>query len=203
MRQSCVALCLLVAVAASAAAAPKFLSVWKAPEASTLSFAGKKVAAVVMTDDQSLQQAGEEALTRELTARNVQAMASYRMIPREEIRSAERARGWFERGGIDGVVVLRPVSHEKEKTYSSVAWTSGYYPSFYGYYGYGWNSVYIAPSTGTRSVIVVETLIYDVRRDKLVWAATSETRDAKNLQMFVKELVSAAVAEMKKMRLIA
>jgi hypothetical protein len=35
-----------------------------------------------------------------------------------------------------------------------------------------------------------------------VWAATSETRDPKNLQDFVKDLVKGAVNEMKKMKLV-
>ena len=50
--------------------------------------------------------------------------------------------------------------------------------------------------------IVVETLVYNVTTDKLVWAATSETRDPKTLQDFVKDLVKGAVSEMKKMKLV-
>jgi hypothetical protein len=202
MRQFCLALFVLVAAAATAA--PTFLSVWKSPEVSRLNFAGKKVAALVITDDQPLQQSAEEALTRELTARNVTALPSYRIVPREEIKSAEKARGWFERAAVQGVVALRPVSREKEKTYSSVVWSSGYYPSFWGYYGYGWSDLYVAPvSSRTNTVIVVETLIYDVTRDRLMWAATSETRNPKTLQSFITELVAAAVAEMKKMKLVS
>jgi hypothetical protein len=202
MRQFCLALFVLVAAAATAA--PTFLSVWKSPEVSRLNFAGKKVAALVITDDQPLQQSAEEALTRELTARGVTALPSYRIVPREEIKSAEKARGWFERQTVEGVVALRPVSREKEKTYSSVVWSSGYYPSFWGYYGYGWSNLYVAPvSSRTDTVIVVETLIYDVTRDRLVWAATSETRNPKTLQSFITELVAAAVSEMKKMKLVS
>ena len=52
-------------------AAPKFLAVWKSPEVARLNFAGKNVAALVITDSQSLQMSGEEALTRELSERGV------------------------------------------------------------------------------------------------------------------------------------
>src|SRR4051812_16710307 len=83
---------LMVMVSAGVAAAPKFRSVWKAPELSGLSFAGKTVAALVITDDQSLQVSAEEKLARELTARGVNALATYRIVPREELRSAEQAR---------------------------------------------------------------------------------------------------------------
>ena len=51
--------------------------------------------------------------SRELTARGLQAVATYRMAPKEELQSAERARGWFEKASVEGVVALRPVSSEK------------------------------------------------------------------------------------------
>ena len=50
-------------------AAPTFKSAWKNPEARETSFVGKTVAALVITQDESLRVAGEEALARELTGR--------------------------------------------------------------------------------------------------------------------------------------
>jgi hypothetical protein len=193
---------LFTMIAVSVAAAPKFLSVWKSPDVSRLNFAGKKVAALVITDDQPLQMSGEEALVRELNDRGVSGLATYRIVPREELKSAERAKGFFERAGVEGVVALRPVSRDREQVYSPVVWVSGYYPSFWGYYGYGWSSAYVAPTGRTTTTIVVETLVYNVTTDKLMWAATSETRDPKTLQDFVKDLVKGAVGEMRKMKLV-
>jgi hypothetical protein len=60
----------------------------------------------------------------------------------------------------------------------------------------------VLPTGRDTTTITVETLIYDLTRNQLVWAATSETRDPKNLQEFVKDLVNAAVREMKKMKLV-
>jgi len=193
---------LVVFTAVSVLAAPKFLSVWKSPDVSRLNFAGKKVAALVITDSQSLQMSGEEALTRELSARGVMGTATYRFVPREELKSAEKARPWFERSKVEGVVALRPVKRETEREYTPLIWSSGYYPDFWGYYGYGWSNVYVIPSSRETTTVTVETLVYDLTRNQLVWAATSETRDPKNLQEFVKDLVNAAVKEMKKMKLV-
>jgi hypothetical protein len=108
--------------ASTVAAAPKFSSVWKAAEISQLKFAGRKVAALVITADQSLQISSEEALARELSGRQVQSVPAYRIVPREEMRSAETARGWFERAGVQGVVALRPVSYERDRPSSPVSW---------------------------------------------------------------------------------
>jgi hypothetical protein len=183
-------------------AAPKFLAAWKSPEVSRLNFAGKKVAALVITDSQSLQMSGEEALTRELTALGVMGTPTYRFVPREELKTADKAKSWFERAKVEGVVALRPVKRETGKEYSAVVWSSGYYPDFWGYYGYGWTNVYVIPSSRETTIVTVETLVYDLTKNQLVWAATSETRDPKNLQDFVKDLVKETVKEMKKMKLV-
>ena len=197
----CVAVPVTIA-AVVAASEPKFLDVWRSPEVSRLNFAGKKIAALVIADDQSLQMSGEEALTRELTARGVNGVATYRIAPREELKSAETARGWFERAGIQGVVAMRPVSREMQKSSGPVVWSSGYYQSFWGYYGYGYSTVYVFGGSSTTTTVIVETLIYDLTQDRLVWAATSQTTNPRQLQSFVGDLVNAAVGEMKKMKLI-
>src|SRR5687767_4196477 len=98
-----VALAVVIGLGVSVAAKTKFSSVWKAPDAATVSFAGKKVAALVIDKDDSLRVAGEEALVRELDARGMKGVASYRMVPKEELQSADKARVWFERAGVEGV----------------------------------------------------------------------------------------------------
>ena len=199
-----IVLVLLLALStAGLIAAPKLTNVWKSPEIARLNFAGKKVAALVLTSNQSLQMSGEEALARELTARGVGGVATYRIAPSEVLKNVETAKAWFEKVKVEGVVALRPVSLEKSKEASAVLWTSGYYPSFWGYYGYGWSNAYAVPlSTRDVTTISVETLVYDVTRDQLVWAAASNTRDPETLQEFIKDLVNAAVKEMKKAKLV-
>ncbi len=179
-------------------AAPKFTSAWRSPDAATVSFAGKKVAALVITQDDSLRVAGEEALVRELTARGLQATATYRIAPKEELQSADRAKGWFEKAGIEGVVAMRPVSNDKRTTYNPGMWVSPAYSTFWGYYGYGWGGMYIPGSVDQDTIIVVETTIYSVPRNQLLWAAVSETKNPKTLQRFVEDLVKESVKELQK-----
>jgi hypothetical protein len=182
----------------AAADTPKFTSVWKTPAASEVSFAGKKVAALVITQDDSLRVAGEEALTRELTGRGLQGVATYRIAPKEELSDPEKARGWFEKSGVEGVVALRPVSAEKRTTYTPSTWVNPNYGTLWGYYGYGWGSMYIPGSAQRETVVVVETLIFSVPRNTLLWAAVSETRNPKELGTFVQDLAKECVKELHK-----
>ena len=136
-----------IAAVAVLSAAPKFTSMWKSPDAASVTFAGKKVAALVITQDDSLRVSGEEALVRELTARGLQSVATYRIAPKEELKNPDHAKGWFEKASVDGVVAMRPVSKDKRTTYNPGVWMNPYYSTFWGYYGYGWGSLYIPGSS--------------------------------------------------------
>jgi hypothetical protein len=198
MRTISASLAGLVATTVVLSAAPKFSSVWKSPDAASVSFAGKKVAALVMTPDDSLRVAGEESLVRELAGRGLQSVATYRIAPKEELQSAERAKVWFEKANVEGVVVLRPVSRDKRTTYNPGTWMNPYYSTLWGYYGYGWGSMYIPGSVQQDTVVVVETTIYSVSRNQLLWAAVSETKNPKDLRTFVEDLVKESVKELHK-----
>jgi len=193
---------MLLAAGISLAGKTKFQSVWKAPDAATVSFAGAKVAALVIDKDDSLRVAGEEALVRELTARGLQGVPSYRMIPKEELQNAEKARPWFERAGIQGVVALRVVNDDRRKTVVPSQWTSEYYQSFWGYYGYSWGAVYTPGYVRDERIVSLETLIFSVPKNALVWAGQSVTENPKDGRKVVEEVVKEAVEEMRKQGLV-
>jgi hypothetical protein len=193
---------LSILAAAAAAVVPvradvKFTSVWAAPDAQTVSFKGQKVAALVMMDDVQRRVPREEALARELTARGMTGVAAYLVIPKEELADATRARDWFEKVSVAGVVVLRPVSKDKVKTHTAELWTSPSYATLSGYYPYGWATTY---QFGSRedTVIVVETMIYKVSTGKLVWGGSSEVTNPKNLQQAIAEIVKEAANKIQK-----
>jgi hypothetical protein len=186
----------IAALTASLSAAIKFTSTWKSMDAGTVSFFGKKVAALVISNDDSLRVAGEESLVRELTARGIQAVATYRIAPKEELAKGETAKVWFERAAVEGVVALRPVSVDTGPRYTSATWVNPYYSSLWGYYGYGWGAVYVPGSSRVETDVVVETTIYSVPQNALIWAAVTETTNARDLRSFIEDLVKRSVEVM-------
>ena len=189
----------MLVVAGTLFAAPlQFQSSWRSPAAAKVSFAGQKVAALVISNDESLRVAGEESLVRELSAQGLQAVASYRMVPKEELQSAERARGWFEKANVAGVVALRPVSSKTRPAYNAVTWASPSYSTLWGYYGYGWGTVYVIGGADRDTVVTVETLIFSVSQNQLLWAGVSETTNPKSLARFIEDLVKDCVKELQK-----
>lgn len=187
-----------ILVASTVLFGQKFTSTWKAPGTASVSFAGKKVAALIISDDQDLRMSGEEALVRELAAIGLtQGIASYRIVPREELRDVEKAKGWYERAGAQGVVAMRLVKADKRRSWVPT-FTSGYYSSLWNYYGYGWTSVYDPGYTHEDLVAVIETVVFDVPQNKLLWASVTETMNPKDAARVIKDVVSATAKEMRK-----
>lgn len=201
-RMALVAAVVVLMAAGTLLAKTRFNSVWKSPEATGVSLAGLKVAALIIDTDESLRVAGEEALSRELTERGMQGVPSYRFVPKEELRNTDQARGWYERAGVQAVVALRVVSDEKKLTYSPATWTSTYYSSLWGYYGYGWGAMYDPGYKRIDRYVSLETLIFSVPKNKLLWAGVSETENPKEPAKVIEEVVREAVSEMRKQGLV-
>jgi hypothetical protein len=195
---------LIVAVATGVAVdAATLKKTWKSPDAAMVSFAGKKVAALVISHDTGLRISAEEALARQLVAIGVEAIAAYRVFPRELTQEKAKAKAWAEQVGIDGVVAMRLVSAETVTSYDPVIWSSGYYSSFWTYYDYTTGAMWSPGSVHEDSIVTVETVVFSVPRDRPVWASLSETTNPSGMDAFMKDLVTKTVSAMKKEGLTA
>jgi len=194
------------AVAVAACASTSFNSTWRNPAAEPGNFKGQKVAALVMSKEQSVRFGAEDALARELTARGMVGIAAYSLIPKELTQDKEKAKEFLEKANVVGVVAMRVVGKDQQVTQSSggMYWGGPAYATFWGggYYGWGWGGVYSPGYIQTDTIVSVETLVYSLKQDKLVWAAQSETTNPSKVGPFIHELVTKAAAQMQKEGLI-
>jgi hypothetical protein len=183
----------------AACATTSFDSTWKAPEARPVgSFAGKKVVGFVLTKNEAARRAAEDALARELTARGAQGVAGYAVVPVNVTDEAE-AKALVEKSGAEGVVVMRPVGKDKEIYSTPTMYTGPSYGRLWGgYYGYGWGGAWGATEVRTNTIVSVETLVYSLAQNKLIWAGQSKTTNPSKVDSFVREVVQEAAKEMKK-----
>jgi hypothetical protein len=190
---------LLAAGAATiaACASTSLRSTWKNPTAAPLNLKGKKVVALVLTDLEALRYATEEEASREITAHGATGVPAYRLLPQAQIRDRERARAIFEREGIEAVVVVRQVAIEK--ALSGSFWGSPGYSSFWGpgFWGGGGDG-YLRTDT----ILIVETLVYSLEQNQLVWASQSQTMNPTQVGYFVRELGKTLGTEMEKQGLL-
>ncbi len=199
------ALVATAAVAAAACASTSFNSTWRNPAAEPGNFKGQKVAALIISKEEGVRYGAEDALARELTARGAVGIAAYSLIPKELIQDKDKAKEFLEKAGVAGVVAMRVVGKDKEISSSPGGyWGGPAYATFWGagYYGYGWGAVYSPAYIQTDTVVIVETLVYSLPQNKLVWAGQSETTNPSKVGPFIHELVTKAGNEMKKQGLI-
>jgi hypothetical protein len=199
-------LVLAVGVTAVACATTSFHSTWRAPGVGPMSFKGKKVVALIVSKEEGVRYGAEDALARELSARGAVGIPAYSLIPKELVQDKEKAKEFMAKAQVAGVVAMRVVGKDQQISSSPGGYYGGpAYATFWGagYYGYGWGAVYSPSYVRTDTVVVVETLVYSLDQDKLVWAAQSETTNPEKVGPFIKELVAKAAAELKKQGLIA
>jgi len=194
----------LIAIGAAIAALAQneFVSTWKADGVTEIDFAGRKVAAVLVSDDTSLRVPTEEALAREITARGPVGVPSYRIMPKELFKDKDAAKQWFERASIAGLVVLRPVNVETDKVYSSAVWASGYYNYAWDYWGTSWATVIPLGKGRDQHTLTVETVLFDLSKGTPIWGGVTRTTDPKNVQTYVKSLAIDVVKKLEKEGLV-
>jgi hypothetical protein len=191
-------------VAAPAYAKTKFKTAWKSPEATQITLEpGDKVLAMVISAHDDSRNGAEAALAAELKKRGVEAIPAYTVIPKSVIQDEDKARPYVEKAGCKYAVIMRVVSQEKDikgsgPMYTAV-YTGPYYGGLYGgYWGFGWGMAYSAGNIQIDTKVSVETLVYDLGTDKLIWAGMSETVNPSTALKFIKELVNEVGKEMRK-----
>ncbi len=194
---------LLVAGIATAAST-RFVSTWTNPAGGSIGEARKKVATFVLSADESMRLGPEETLAAELRGRGTDAYAGYTVLPAELAKDLEKSKAFLNKAGITGAVLVRVVGKELRTTYTPGAmwYTAPYYPTFWGFWNYGWASVYDTGYLTTDTVVSVEVLLYSVERDTLIWGGRSETTNPKEIRKFVKDVVAAAAKKLRKEGLI-
>ncbi len=190
----------------SACASSAFETSWQAPDATPVVVSGSKVAAIVMMENQVSRRAAEEALARELTARGAVGVPLYTIYADATPNNEAAVKAALERAGVDGAVVMRPVDKRQEVESTPVMYTGPAYSGFYGgYYGYGWGAPY-GVSGGeirTNTIITVETLVYSLKQNKLIWGGQSSETNPSSVDRLVQETAEKAGKELQRRGLIA
>jgi hypothetical protein len=195
---------LLTLALAACTASTRFVNTWKAPDAAPLSVKpGDLVIAMVMSKQETTRRTGEDLLGEELRQRGLRPIPSFTLIPTDQVDDKEKAAAAIQSSGAVALFAMRPIAVSKEQTYVPPTYMGpGPYGGWGPYYGYGWGAAYSPGYVVTDTVVRVETLVFDLRQNKLLWAGTSETTNPERLDEFMRDLVKAAAAEMRRVGVI-
>ena len=197
--------CVLFALATSIAGCnpTTFVSSWKSPTAQPLQPTGARVAAVVMMRDEPSRRSAEDTLAREISAHGARGIPMYKILPNGNPNDEEQAKAALASAQVEGVVVMRPLGVEKDVTVSP-SYSGPYYSGYWGgYYGHGWGSAWGPTTVYTDTTVSVETLVYSLKQNQLVWGGRSKTTNPENVNELVSQVAVAAADELSEQGLIA
>lgn len=166
-----------------------------------------KVMVATVTDNYLVRQSFEDEMKKLLEKNGVQAVQSYMVLPpRNEMMEGE-LRQRIKESVLDGVILVRPkdARKETEEVVTGGVWVPP--PGYYAFYPY-WNMAYgqfYATSWRTEENIIirVEVNMYNVKDEKLVWSAETDTVYSKDFDNLGKSYAKTLVSQLKRDKVIS
>ena len=159
-----------------------------------------RIIVVFMSGNESVRRTAEDALVQRVGPER--AVPSYTIISQEEAQATDSSVDQLRAENFDGAIVMRVISRDQELSYSPGMTYPGYYRGFYGYYGYGWPVVYDPGYLRADTVVTVETNVFSVTDDKLLWSGVSETFNPNDVANAVNDVADAASEELRRQGLL-
>jgi len=173
----------------------------------------KKVYIVGIAKREMNRRVFEDAFSNQLFKMGVSTEASYRDISTSQEVNKDILAQKMTKKGCDTVLLTRLIGQRKETVvtpgrvygYSAGPYYGGYgsyarpayYNSWGNYYGQPYNVVY-EPATSTEFVVLtLESVMYELKTEQLIWSAQYETVVEGGLDKMVQDYVKAASKDLK------
>jgi hypothetical protein len=166
----------------------KIIGSWADPDAKSMG-PYKKAFVVVLSKNKDANYYIETQITKLLKSRGFQVVQCTDIFPPDFAITKDFTREQLQKAlteaGCDAVLSLALLDTKTVETYHpGYAYTPmsyGYYGSFYGYYNYYYPVVYTDDYYSIDKSYYLETNLYDLATDKLIWSIQSEATNPKNL----------------------
>ena len=170
---------------------------WHDPNSSVqLNAPTNKFLVIALVKDEVSRRVIEDQLVKRLGAN---AVASYKVMSEEYLKEAngDKFTEKLKADKYNYVLLMRLADMEKETSYVPGT-TTGYYGGYGRYYGYG-AGMYTSPGYyQTDKNYFVESTVYSVDPDKLLWTGTTKTVNPTNMEATVNDIANAVSDKMRK-----
>ena len=169
---------------------------WREPTASVKADGTTKTLVVALVKDETSRRVIEDNLVKRMGAN---AVASYTFVSADMLKEANGDAFYeqLKKDKYSHVLITRLADMEKETSYVPGT-TTGYYGGYGRYYGYG-AGLYSTPGYYTTDKnYFVETMVYAVDSDKLLWSGTTKTVNPSKLDKAVTEIANVVSEQMRK-----
>ncbi len=185
-----------------------FETSYRDPDAKPMHLKGTRVVAAVIIRDPAARKKAEDTLAKSITDAGGIGVPMYSISMDTAVtkEGESKTRAAVEAAGAQGLVVMKPidVNHRSTETLSNS--NNEMYGGYWGgYYGIGWADPWVdkSPDLKTDIVVTVETFVFSLPQNKLVWSGTSQTTNPKDAVTLVHKLAQDSGAELKRLGLLA
>lgn len=185
----------LVWVLLSGCASTQLLETWKTPEPGVLRF--QKAAVLVFDPSQTWRRIGEDEIVRRLPEMSV--VPGYRIFPDSSPDDFQKISGRLREFGFDGAIVLRTlgVEYRVNRVPGPPVLSRPY-----RYYYFGGSSFYNPGYYRTDQMVRVETSIYSLAQNRLLWSGVTESFNPSSQAAMVAEIAEAVMQNLRKQGLL-
>ena len=170
-------------------------SSWKAPGATYTKEQFKKVMVVALFKDETSRRIAED----KIAAKNPTFRASYMVLGKNQQNMDEATfKAIVAKEGYDAVLTLHLVDVQSSTSYVPGTYQGGYY----GWYGMNYGGFYQQGYYTENKNYIVETNVFSVSQDKLLWSGITSTLNPTDLNRTIDEIWDAVISRMKREKFI-
>jgi hypothetical protein len=176
----------------------RLVDTWMEPNARGASLS--RIAVIYMSSNDTTRRIAEDAAAGVLADKLKGALVtpSYQLVQGPDMANQEAIRQQLQKAGFDGTLVMRPagVSHR-------VVAEPAFYPTFTGYWGYAYPMAYGPGYLREETTVRLDTRLYSLKDDKLLWAAVSNTADPGSTNNLIHDVAKKVAKALAKNDLVA
>jgi hypothetical protein len=184
----------------SGCASSKIVNQWSDPDYRPAAF--RNLVVLGVSEQASIRRSFEDEFVAQLKAEGIEATPSYKLLAEEGQANEARVTQAIKQAGADGAIITRLVRVDRRTQVSP-----GRYEPFpaYGFYrGYSsaWRGYYEPPRVYNYEVYVSETSLYDLGKDRMVWAGTVTTTAPDDINEEIRTYVKVVLNAVKEKKLL-
>ena len=159
---------------------------------------------VGVSKDGGLRRIFEDEFVNLFKQKDVKATSSYRVVPDEDLSDEKKLDMKVRESGSDTILMTRLIDVRKDTQYIPPDYVyappAHYYGGWHGYY----NRAYmVSPGhTVEYETAVLETNLYDLKTDKLIWSARSDAPTDGKMGKHIKDFARSIINQLAEAKLI-
>lgn len=197
MKTKALASAIFIMLLISGCTSTQLTSSWKTPGKEINIEKLNKVLVVALFKNETNRREAEDEMANYLQGKGI---ASYNYLTDSfDPKNADALRDKIKAADFDGAVTMRLIDVDKEKVYTPGNTSFPIYNrNFSGYYSRNWISYSTPGYYSTTKIFTVETNIYSIKEDKIIWTGLTKTTDPEGVDKMMKEIVKVVYNKMLK-----